>query len=355
MEYRIDSILLVKLDHIGDMILATPAIEAVKRRYPHAFIGVLCGSQGRKVLINNPNVDRVWILDADMFDRNGGNNEKTKQRDWQSIRDIRRMRFDVCVGLRADGNNVPIMGLLNAKKIVSFSTDTEVPFLLDAGVAHTAERHAAKTFFDVLRIIDIPEPKVIQPRLYVTEEDSLWAEHLLKWNGVTGRDILIGISPGGGWHLNWWPVDRYISLCEKLQNYDGRIHFVIFGGKAESSLADKILLEGNFSAISAISANTVQHTAALMEKMRCIVCNDGGPMHMATAVQTPVVALFGPSPKWFHPLGERNCVIRKPFSCSPCPQFVAGEKAKCADNRCMQAITVEEVYQAVVAILEKEI
>jgi len=353
-QYRINSILVVKLDHIGDMILATPVFEAVKKRYPDCFLGVLCSGKGSLALKNNPWIDQYWIFDADMFDRDGTNNEKTKAENFRNVLEIRERGFDVCVGLREDGNNLPILKLLGAKKTVSFHTFTRYAALLDKSVEHIGDRHTARVNFDLLQLIDIPAPEELRPHIYFTEEDERRAAELLKEAGVQDTDRLVGLSPGGGWFLNWWPWERYAELCRRLHKSDRNIRIVLFGGAAEREVCGKISRAVSFLVVNAAGKSTVQETAALMSRMECMVANDGGPMHMATAAGTRVIALFGPSPTWFFPLGKDNTVIRKAFPCSPCPQFVKGEKPKCIDNKCMQAISVDEVYRAALDMLDRK-
>ena len=351
-KYQINSILVVKLDHIGDMVLSTPVFEAIKKRYPDCFLGVMCSTKGSVVLKNNPWVDRYWIFDADMFDREGSNNQETKAANLKSVLEIREMRFDVCVGLREDGNNIPILNLLGAKKTISFHTFTQYAALLDKSAEHIGDRHTAHINFDLLRLIDVPAPKELRPRIYFTDEDERWAADRLEEAGIRETHRLVGVSPGGGWFLNWWPWERYAELCRRLQEYDRDIRIVLFGGKAEREVCGEISRAVSLPLISAAGKGTVQETAALMNRMECVIANDGGPMHMATAAGTRVIALFGPSPTWFFPLGSGNTIIRKAFPCSPCPQFVKGEKPQCLDNRCMKAISVEEVYQAALDMLD---
>lgn len=348
----IQSVLIVKLDHIGDMILTTPVFEAVKKRYPDCFLGVLCSSMGSLALRNNPYIDKIWIYDAEMFDKHGTNNRQSKLRDLESVLDIRRRRFDVCIGLREDHENVPILSMLGAKKTISYTRDTVYPYLLDETTEHIGGKHEALANFDLLSLIDVPMPEKVVPHLYPSSDDLRWADALLKGYGVGEQDLLLGLSPGGGWYLNWWPWERFAELCNRLLRHDPRIRIVVFGGQAEKELFRRIQSAIPSQLVNAVGKGSVQQTSALMRRTRCVIANDGGPMHMATASETTVVAMFGPSPVWFFPVGEQHRVIRRAFPCSPCPQFVAGQKPSCKNNRCMKAISVDEVFQTVVEVIE---
>lgn len=350
-QIEISSIIFVKLDHIGDMILTTPVFRAVKERFPQCSLGVMCSSKGKLIIENNPFVDDIYIYNPDMFDRANENNVYTKMHDFLSVLEVRKKKYDVCVSLREDHNNAVIQKMLGAKYNISFSTDSPYPEVFDYSVPNPGGMHVALKNFELLKLIDVLRPHQIKAEMFTTDEDEKWADEFLRENGVSASDTVVAISPGGGWFLNWWPWQNYAKLCNMLLEYDEKIKIVLVGGAAEREVVDKIKAANCCKVIDSCGKTTLQQLSALYKRTCLVVCNDGGTMHVASTAGVPMVALFGPSPSWFYPLGEDNVIINKGFACSPCPQFQAGEKPKCLNNKCMKSISVKEVYRAAVQIL----
>ena len=337
-------ILIVKLDHIGDLLLATPVFKAIKEKYPECRLDVIANSKSSIVLKNNPYITHIYPYDSQMFNREGNNSVLTSLRNFETVCAIQHERYDICIGLREDHENLPLMKLLGAESNISFSTYTEYAFLLDKSVENDSNKHAAEINFDLLKLLNIQKPRILEPQIFTEEADEKWADTFLAENNISEDNIVIAISPGGGWFLNWWPWEKYASVCEMLSLYKPNIRIVTVGGRAEEKLDLKIRQNAKCYIASAVGKTTIHQLAALYRRAAFTITNDGGPMHICTAVGTPVIALFGPSPyNRFGPLGENNVILTKKFKCSPCPQFVKGRIPDCMDNRCMKAITVEEV------------
>lgn len=351
-KFEVGSILFIKLDHIGDMILATPVFKAVKEKYPDCKLGVLCSSKGQVVLMNNPYVDDVFVYNPDMFDRGNENNEFSKLVDFFTILEVRNQQYDVCINLREDHENVIIQKMAGAKFNISFSTDSPYPQLLDYSIPNPGAVHAAKKNFALLELIDVVQPFRMKTELFPDEADLEWADNFLKENSVTCFDKLIVVCPGGGWFLNWWPWENYAKLCDDLCQYNSSFKVILVGGSAEKEVIASIKKQCSCQIIDACGKTTLQQLSALCSKAKLVVCNDGGPMHVASTAQVPIIAMFGPSPRWFYPVGEDNIIIHKDFACSPCPQFQPGEKPKCLNNKCMKLISEKEVLKTALEVLE---
>ena len=347
-------ILLIKLDHIGDLILAVPAFKAVRKRYPRAQIDVMVNPKSQAVIRNLSEIDHIYLYDSRDFDRDDHIDQQGLGRNISNIHKIRCEKYDICIGLREDLSNIPIQLMCGAKENLSFSTNTQFAGYLDQSVENDETKHAARIHFDLLKQIDVEMPKILIPEIPISEDDRLWAATFLKEQEQENISVRIGLSIGGGWFLNWWPIENFVCLARKIKNTYPNVEIILVGGSAEKKLEGIFQKTADFDFISAIGRASIGQMFALYEKMDLVVSNDGGPMHMATAAKTPVIAMFGPSPcKRFGPLGADNVIITKKYPCSPCPQFVKGQTPHCQDNQCMKAITVEEVYQAVVTKMER--
>jgi heptosyltransferase-2 len=350
-------ILVVKLDHIGDLLLATPVFHAIKRKYPNSYLAVLASDSSSCVLKNNPYVDKVYCYNSKMFLRNNADGNIPASiicNNLKTIFAIRNEKFTLCIGLREDYNNVPLLKLLDINDCISFNTNTNFSELLTESVANDGSKHISKIPFDLLEKINVPKPDNILPEIYPTEDDAIKMKCILAGIGIDiDNDTIMIISPGGGWWLNWWPWKDFASLCNKLtDNYPYLKIIMIGSGEAEEKLALNIQKNMEHKIYSLVNKTTIHQLAVLFKSTKLLVTNDGGMMHLGSSADIPIIALFGPSPyKRFRPLGKHSLVISKDFPCSPCPQFVYNQKPHCLDNRCMQAISVDEVYKKAVKIL----
>lgn len=350
--FQVNSVLIVKMDHIGDMVLTTPVFRAVKKRYPDCFLGVVCSAKGKQVLLNSPFVDEVYEYNPNMFDRENKNDAVTKMSDFNSVLQVRSRKYDVCISFREDYQNTVIQKILGARYNISFSSvDLPYPELLSYMIPNPGEMHMAEKNFELLKLIDVAKPEILETELFTTENDYIWAEMFWKQQNLSAEDKVIGIIPGGGWFLNWWQWEKYARLCEMLIEHDSRIKILLVGGDAEREVIRKIKGKCSYRLIETGRA-TLQQLVEIFKRVALVICNDGGIMHVASAAHIPIVALFGPSPKSFYPVGDKNTIIHKQFSCSPCPQFKPDEKPRCLNNRCMKAIRAKEVFNEAVKLLE---
>lgn len=351
-------LLVIKLDHLGDLLLATPVFRAIKEKYPDVQVDVLINPKAKAIVENNPFIRHTYTYSSIDFDRGNSMVEKNFLDNANAIEAVRAEHYDLAIGLREDLDNVPIQMMCGAKKNIGFRTHTKYAKYFDASAANDDRKHAAVVNFDLLSLIGIRQPSVIQPEVFFKEEDKQWAEHFLKQNHVNANDPIIGFSIGGGWFLNWWPIENFISLGDRIYQEYPDATIILIGGKAEKALEEKFIHSSHAKYVSAVDKTSILQLIALYARMNFVVTNDGGPMHMATAAGTPVIAMFGPSPcARFGPCGKDNVVLTKELPCSPphasCPQFVKGQLPPCLDNKCMKAITVDEVFAKVQKKLSK--
>ncbi len=339
------NILLIKLDHIGDVLLMTPALRALKEQRPQDNIDVCVSKKSAVVLANNPFIRKLYFYEASDFDRDGSINDEVRLSNLLTLDEIREKKYDVCIGFREDHHNIPIQLMCAAKKNISFCSNTQFAQYLDQTIENDPSKHSAEIFFDLLGLLGIRKPEEIKPEIYPSEPDRQWASSLcIEYD----RKPKIAFSVGGGWFLNWWPIESYIELKKRiLTRYPDAVIFLV-GGASEKVLESKFLLDGSDNVVSVIGKTNIGQLASLYEQMDLVVTNDGGPMHIATTTESPVIALFGPSPyRRFGPLGKNNTVISLDMPCSPCPQFVKGKKPRCTDNKCMKEISVEVVFREI--------
>ncbi len=334
------SILVIRLYFLGDVLLSTPVIEALKDRFPDARLSVLIKKRALGILEGNPSVDETIIYDEP---------ERYHNPVWQLklASRLRRARYDLAVDLTGDlrssllllaaepgfrtGVNHAGFGRLLDRRIPYRSTGPVVDHLLSA----------------LLPLgIDVGERA---PSLYLTEEESTRARDLLESHGIAAGERFVMLSPGAGSRLKRWGPERFGSLAERIKRELG-LSSIVTGAPGDRSLADAVVASSGGTAVSLAGATDIRLLAAVAAEAEIFVGNDSGPMHITASQGTPIVGLFGAStPERFAPRGAPSRVIWHRFDCSPCDQ----RHCERPHQSCMDAIGVGEVLGAVTELLSE--
>lgn len=326
-------ILVEKISAIGDCILAIPSLEALKKKFPLSKIVCLVGRQAREVFQRCPYVDELIVCDFEGRD-------KGFRGTWALAKKLMRRRFDMVIDLQ------------NNKKshFLSYATFATRRYGYDNGKFSFFLNHKIKDVelpldpvchqFRVLNMLGISY-KGEKCALWPSDEDKKFAQTFLERYWL-GKEKLIGINIGSSprWPSKQWLAKNYIKLCDKLAKKDYRI--LLTGSAADALFAKSILDHVHAKLICAVAQTTLMQLACLIEKCDVYVTGDSAPMHLAAAMRTPFVALFGPTDsRWHLPPAERCSVLQK--DCSPCYKGVCPKK----DQSCMEQITVDEVASAI--------
>jgi heptosyltransferase-2 len=327
-------ILIIKPGAMGDLLHLTPAIRALKERFPQARISILVGSRVSASLFeNNP-----LVHDTVIFDKRG------EHRSLSSLlklwKELRKTRFDLVINYQRS----------NLKGWFLASAAFPCRFL----VYHKAKGrtvHAVVNHLETLAPLGI-DPLTVDQRLAFAPggEAERYAEQLFESSSFRGK-AAIALNPGASFRIKCWSPERFAALGERLGNELG-VDVVIVGGGGERDLAEEINAGMSRPPLDLVGKTNLLQLGAVLQKCALLVSGDTGPMHMATAVGTPVIALFGAiDPDRTGPVGEGHRIIRHgEITCVPCNAKL------CANHRnlaCMEEISVDEVFKAIVEMLAK--
>ena len=327
-------ILLIRLDRVGDVVLTTPAIEALKTRFPRADLTVLVRPQAAALLENNPHVDRCVVLDP-------GAPAAERAR---ALRELRRRRFDLAVDPCVDWKlaTAVIAWASGARVRVGYPCGGREAFFTAVAELPDGNAHMTDVILGTLKPLGIHGPKP-QPRLYLTAEERNRAAGWLARQGYGGRPLL-GIHPGAFYETQRWPAGNYATLAGGLQ---ARFDVILFGGPADAGIVERIRSGITGGALAAVTPD-IRWFAALLTCCRLLVCNNSGPLHMAAALGIPTVSFMGPTekPLWL-PLGEGHVVLRTDgLSCIGCNRGVCPS----GTLECMRRITPDMAAEAVLRL-----
>ena len=334
--HSVKRILVRGTNWIGDAVLTTPALMAIRKGFPQAKIALLVKPAIAELLHHHPAVDEI-VLYRDPGPHAGLGGKLTL------ARLLRRGRYDLAILLQNAFEAAAITALAGIPNRYGYATDGRW-FLLTHRIPLTSKirrKHQAHYYLELLRPLGIPvEPK--PPILQTTPgEDAEAIEHLRAF-GVDTKKVLIGLNPGSvyGTAKRWLP-ERFAEVADRVAAEHGGV-VLIFGGRGEEELGAAIAGMMTVPTIVLSGRTTVRRLMALIKQCRLFITNDTGPMHIATAFGVPTVAIFGPTdPATTSPFGSRHELVRHPVDCSPCLL------RECPiDHRCMQGISVEMVRAA---------
>ena len=325
-------ILLVTATGLGDTLLATPAIQAVREGFPEARIAVLASRAARAVLWNHPGVDEIIAHPGrvDLF---------YLFQLPRLLRRLRKGRFQAVVILHGTDPDSALLAYLSGAPHRIGWAESRLAFLHTLPVktrvpgVHTVDIHLRK--LEPLGIHAARKPL----RLYLSPEEEDWAARFLADHGLADGEP-IGVHPFGSKRNKWWPARRVVDFCRRiLRERKGSV--ILFGGTREADAAREVsrAVPGIVNVAGKIG---VRASAALMARCGLVVSTDSGPMHMAQALGIPTIALFGPDdPSVTGPLREPYRVIQKPLPCVPCRSKTCHQ-----GTECMHEITAEDVWAA---------
>lgn len=349
------AILVLKPCCLGDLLLATAALAALREHFPASRISLATGAWSRPAVEHNPHLNE--ILDCGAV----GQGSRTGLVDyWRLTQDLRRRSFDIAVVL----DRSPLVSFLPflAGIPVRAGLDSHGRgFSLTHPVAAPPGRHEAQLYLDAVRTLGC-QPNHPFLHFATTEADQAWAEQALgrspNWVAVHPGG---GVNPGRSLEGKRWLPERYRAIVTRLLQRGYSV--TLAGGVSDQPLARQITAGLEDSAIGTgagaspclldfTGQTTFGQLGAVLQRCQLFLGNDTGPMHLAVAVGTPVVAIFGPSkPEMYGPFSLRAQVVYHGDECRNCA-FRGGLVAKCGSNyACTNAVTVEEVWEAMEGML----
>jgi 3-deoxy-D-manno-octulosonic-acid transferase/heptosyltransferase-1 len=346
-------ILIVKLSAIGDVIHTLPALNAIRKRYPGAYITWVVESAAAALVQNHRALDRVIVSRRKEWMRQlkGPGRRQVLGEIRSFVGELRDTRYDVVIDFHALLKSALLVLLAKGRRKIGFDRGMEHTehshLVLNERVAPVdMSVHALTRQLILCEAIGVHSRKVVYD-IPISPEDDGRVDALLSDAGVDPARPLVAVNPVALWETKLWFNDRFAELADRLVTEAGAA-VVFTGGKADGPPIREILGRMKRPASDLTGKTSLTTLAALYRRAACVVSTDTGPMHLAAAVGTPVVALFGPTAPWrTGPFGDIHRVIRTAPACAPC------FKRRCEGeaHRCMAEIPVERVRAAVAQLL----
>ncbi|MEW6684685.1 MAG: EFR1 family ferrodoxin [Candidatus Edwardsbacteria bacterium] len=369
-EKKYRKILLIRLSSIGDIVLTTPVIKALKERFPKAEITFITKKRFADLLKENPDLSKLILFDEQ--DKHKGTIGLL-----HFLSELRWEDYDLLIDLHSNFRSFVFSIFVLAREKMRYRKRHFSRWLLvqkvrlgfshgdkdkrrggrivgqaslPSGVALTGEPAQAKRW----HTLDLyAEPIEFlgafiekQPHIFLKESDEKKIEELLADAGILPKDFLVGFSPGANWETKRWTKEGFAELGNKLIK-ENSAKVLLFGERKEKRLLEKISNSMPIKPVLFYELSLAELASAI-KRCSVFVSNDSGPAHIATAVETPLVVIFGSTSEelGFRPLGKNVITISKEMTCRPCSLHGLNHCPKRHFN-CMRSIMVEGVFEAV--------
>ncbi|HAZ09728.1 MAG TPA: lipopolysaccharide heptosyltransferase II [Candidatus Omnitrophica bacterium] len=332
-------ILIVNVNWLGDTLFATPLIRAVREKYPNSYVAILTHPRCYEILEGNPNINEIIIYDEKK-------QHKSILRRFSMIAYLRSKNFDTAFILKKSLSRTLLLLFSKIPVRVGYKSK-RAGFLLTKKVdVPLEELHKVEYFLNLVRSAGV-ETKNKNYEIFISDKDIEKGEKILKDAGIKDKGF-VALNAGGNWDPKRWPAENFAKLGDRIFE-KLCISVVLTGAKKDIILAKAISGLMKHKPFILCGKTDLKTLGAVFKKAICVISNDSGPMHLAAAVRANVVAIFGPtSPGLTGPYGGgKYKILHKDIGCKiPCYD------SKCKDNRCMKAVTVEDVLGALNEIIK---
>jgi len=334
-------ILLVKMSSIGDVVQSLPVAAALRRRFPESYIGWIVGCAAADAVTANPHLSEVLIVGGSGENSSGIRNLPPLEAPWQLRRALRAVAADVTLDLQGLFKSAFVAYLSGASERIGFRTLHEGTFLLNNRpiVQNRRDIHAVDSYLDFAEVMGA-ERKPVEFTIAISDNDREVVDGF--FHGSSNHAALI---PGARWESKLWPAERFAAVADALFEEYGCTS-VIVGATGDRELAQRIEAAARASTIDLTGRTTLKEIAVVFQRCRVTIGNDTGPLYISAAMDTPTVALFGPSDaRRLGPYGAGHAKVVADVNCAPC------RNRRCHPLRCMESIEPQRVMAAVRSVL----
>jgi heptosyltransferase-2 len=341
-----NNILVLQTAFIGDAILTLPLIQVLKKNYPRSSIDVVVVPRTVDIFSHHPAISHIISYDKRGKDRGliGF---------WRLRNQLRAKNYDLIVIPHRSIRSALLAWLLKPNVRIGFDRSAG-RLLFTKIVRYDPTDHEIDRNLSLLSPLSLQIDKNELPQLYPSAEDARVVDSVLDSLGLNKENHIITVAPGTIWNTKRWPADRFATMCKRLSSECSAV--LLIGGKEDSALCEEIAGMSKAKSVFNVAGKfPLLQSAELIKRSHVLISNDSAPMHLAVAVGTPVVAIFGATiPEYgFAPRGAHDIVIEiKGLKCRPC-SIHGGDTCPIKTFECMMAITPELVVNKVLPFLRK--
>ena len=342
-----NKILVIQTAFIGDAILTLPLIQTLKQNYPQSSIDVIVVPRTAEIFTNHPAISKIIT-----YDKRG--NDKGVKGLWRLRTKLIPQKYDLVIVPHRSLRSALLTWLLKPAMSIGFDRSGG-RWLFKEIVHYNPSSHEIERNLSLLNPLKLPTVTTLLPRLYPSNQDIKIIDSILNEYGLNQNKNVLAVAPGTIWNTKRWPVDRFAAVCKQIASEDNVI--VLIGGKEDVALCKNVMEIAQVKKIFNVAGKlSLLQSAELIRRSKVLISNDSAPMHIAVAMETPVIAIYGATiPEFgFAPRGHHDVIVEtNGLKCRPC-SIHGGNKCPIKTFECMQSITPEVVVNNVKLFLEGE-
>ncbi len=354
------SILVYNTFGIGDVVFSTPVVKALRKRYPCAKITFVCNERVYHVLKRNPFIDNVIKYEKDYY-RTLARTKKTKyiKKVIKLLMSIKALKADLMVDLSLNYQASLVCMLLGIPYRIGFNYRNRGRFLnAKVDLEGFDKKHVVYYYLEIIKLIGI-ECDNCYPEIFTSPEEDEWAENFFKEKGFDGK-LLVGMAPGGG--MSWgdnakyrrWPAENFAKVADSISNRTGAT-IILVGESKEAAICAEVERNMKGKVINVCGTTGVGQFMSIVKKCALLICNEGGPLHVAVALNVPTVSIFGPvDENVYGPFGkdrDAHMIIAERQICKPC--YSRFRHKDCDNVICLKNLDAAKVTDASFKLLER--
>jgi ADP-heptose:LPS heptosyltransferase len=332
-----DRILLIQLRRIGDVLMTTPSLRALRQAYPKAHIVYLTEAPSDRLFAHNPHVDEVWLT--------------RRRAPWRErlalLGRLRRARFDLAIDFFSNPSSALMTWATRAPRRIGFDFRIRRWAYTDPVPASATRQYAPLDKGLLLAPLGVALGSPL-PELPLGDAERAYADGLLASLGVTREDLLVALMPVSRQPYKRWPLDRFARVADWLiETHGAKVLFI--WGPGEEDVVNRVRADMKQDALPGYPVPDLLELAALLERCTLYVGNDAGPRHFAIAVGTPSVGIFGrPFPEnWTPPHDARHRTVSYDPGCKAACTY-----PRCDHLSCIRGVPYEAAQDATEALIE---
>jgi 3-deoxy-D-manno-octulosonic-acid transferase/heptosyltransferase-1 len=342
-------VLFIKLSSIGDVVHLIPALESFKMNYPETKLSWVVEEESSDILIGYPLIDRLYIIKREWIDKlkNPLTFFEGVKIFYNFFRLLKNENFDVVIDFQGLFKSGIVTFFTGAKRRIGYDKTRELSyiFLNEKISPYDPNRHAIERYINLIKCLGVKNGVIRWD--FNIDDDIKNMRETLHLHGIKENDKIISINPIARWETKLWNMNRFGRLSDLIVGKLGA-KVIFTGSKKDRTKIEEAVSKTRYKPLIMAGKTSLRELTAIIRISDLFISTDTGPMHIAAALKTPVIALFGPtSPLRTGPYGDNNIVIRRSIDCSPCFKKI------CKDPICMKEITVEEVFDAVRSKINK--
>lgn len=350
---KVKKILVYAYTGLGNFVLYTPALRAIKEFFPQATFTLLHGNDtGCHKVVSGSNLFDKHIV----VKRNANWWIRSK---W--IYKLRKEKYDLIVSEFHSNYNLFTVfltilsdAMYKLGHVSSAGWNNDWDWIYNISAKMKKNQHERDRYLELAHALEIQEQKIDKkPFICISSTDEDFAKKFLASHGVNNKHKIVSVQFGTSSTTRWkrWSLDKYKKLCDMISELPN-VKVVIQGSPSEVDMIISVAVKMNNKPIIAAGNTSVKQVAAILKESNLLICNDSGLMHIAVAVGIPVVAIYGPTDYTrTAPLGEKHTIVRRDLNCSPCFRIIFNKNKNALncpyDRECLRSITVDEVFRVV--------